>query len=351
MTLIEAGGQDDPWDHHLLFFGIEPVAPAYIDFCSRLGIPYTYVASQEGVPWSAWPELVRAIKSVQADALILHSIKAIAAARFAFPGGPLIAVEHQANSLKTRAEWFASAMSQRLADRVVMLSPDYDHTIRGRLGPIYSPARTVIVPTGINLSPFIQKRTPREPEGSIRIGMAARFSPTKAQATLVEALGHLLHSYPGTNWQLSLPGDGVCRQLVVETVRSNGLEDRIDLPGHVAPVHLLDWIATLDFYAHASDGETLSTALLQAMAAGVPVVASDVPGISDLLGPPAPGEEPLGLLVPARNAHAFASAIAASISDPARTINRANRARRHVVSHHSPEVMRNGYAALIESLS
>lgn len=350
MTLIEACSQNDPWDHHLIFYGIEPVAPGYADACDQIGARYTYVPSRERRPWASWPDLVNAIKIVKADALILHSIKAVAAARFAFRGLPLIAVEHQPNALKSRAEWLASAMAQRLAERVVMLSPDYDRTMRARLGPIYSPSRTVIVPTGINLDPFIKEHPPRKPDGFLRIGMAARFSSTKAQETLVDAVTRLVRIRPDINWQLSLPGNGVRHPAVVEAVLEAGLQDRIELSGHLAPDHLPAWFSSLDIYAHSSDGETLSTALLQAMAAGVPVVASDVTGISDLLGAPAPGEAPLGRLVPPRDAEAFAQAISADLDDPLQAAGRAFRARMHVRRHHSPQAMRAGYEALLEPL-
>jgi glycosyltransferase involved in cell wall biosynthesis len=351
MTLIEACGSDDPWDHHLIFFGIEPVAPGYGEACARLGISFSYIPVREGRPWAAWPHLARALKASRADAVILHSIKTVAAARLALIGRPLIAVEHQPNALKSRAEWIACAMAQRLADRVVMLSPDYDRTMRARLAWLYSRSRTVIVPTGIDLSPFTLADEPRVQDGTIRIGMAARFSPTKAQETLVEAVGHLVRTHPEIDWRLSMPGDGVRHPAVVEAVRDAGLEERVELPGHLPSNHLPNWFATLDIYAHSSDGETLSTSLLQALAAGIPVVASDVSGISDLLGAPAPGEVPLGRLVPARDAVAFAQAIADDVADPAKTSARAARARLHVQHHYSAKAMRAGYAALLDSLS
>ena len=60
-TFIEASIQHYSVDHFLIFYGIEPVAPGYADACSRLGIPYLYVSTREGQPWSAWSDLVRAI--------------------------------------------------------------------------------------------------------------------------------------------------------------------------------------------------------------------------------------------------------------------------------------------------
>lgn len=349
--LVEAGGAGDPWQHCLLFYGIEPVAPGYLDLCARLSIAYTYVPAQEGRPWAGWPGLMRAIQAARPDAVILHSIKTVVPARVAARGIPLLAVEHQANALKTRSEWGASLAAQYLADRVVTLSEDYRVTLAKKLGRVFRPKRTVLVPTGIDLAPFSIARRDTVTRTTIRIGMVGRFTPTKAQEVLVGALARLQALDPGRDWHLSLPGDGVRHQDVRAAVQAAGLQGCVEMPGHVSPDRLPEWFAGLDIYAHASDGETLSTALLQAMAAGVPVIASDVLGISDLLGPPVAGEEPLGRLVPARDAASFARAVLADVADPGAAAGRAARARDYVLRRHSPEAMRAGYAALIDGLT
>lgn len=348
LPLVEAGGADDPWQHHFLFYGIEPVAPGYTRQCERLSVEYSYVAARQGRPWAGWPDLMRALRAARPDVVILHSIKTVVPARFATRGIPLLAVEHQANALKTRADWGASIAAQCLADRVVTLSPDYRTALALRLGPLFRPARTALVPTGINVAPFSGDRPVPASGGPTRIGMAGRFSPTKAQEVLVTALARLRREHPGRDCRLSLAGEGTHHAAMGAAVRAAGLGDRVEMPGHIAPDLLPAWFATLDLYAHASDGETLSTSILQAMAAGVPVVASDVAGISDLLGPPGPGEAPLARLVPARDADAFAAALAVDMREPDAARTRAVRARAHVLERHSLETMRAGYAVLVD---
>ena len=86
------------------------------------------------------------------------------------------------------------------------------------------------------------------------------------------------------------------------------------------------------------------------MAAGVPIVASDVVGISDLLTPSSRSEDTLGYLVPARDAEAFANAIIAVVQIPDKVILRATRAREHVLLYHNPAKMRADYAELLKNL-
>ncbi|WP_316015295.1 glycosyltransferase family 4 protein [Roseobacter sp. HKCCA0434] len=351
LPLIEAGGMEDPWEHRLLFYGIEPVAQGYRDAAARLGVAYDYVPARQGRPWAGWPNLMRALRAARADAVILHSIKTILPARLALRSTPIVAVEHQANALKTPAEWGASLMAQRLADRVVTLSPDYRATLARRLGRAFRADRTALVPTGIDLAPFGSTDRPVDNDRAgapFRIGMAGRFTPTKAQGVLVAALARLRAAHPGRDWRLSLPGDGPCHAAVRAAVAQAGLDAQVEMPGHLPSDALPGWFETLDLYAHSSDGETLSTALLQAMAAELPIVASDVAGISDLLGPPGAGQEPLGRLVPARDVDAFATAIAALAQDACGRIFLAGRARAHVLARHSPEAMRAGYDAVLK---
>lgn len=350
MPLIEAGGSDDPWEHRLLFYGIEPVAAAYRDMCTQKGIQYDYVPAQQGRPWAGWPRLSRAIRAMQPDAVILHSIKTVVPARWAARGIPLLAVEHQANALKTRSEWGASLTAQFLADRVITLSPDYQATLAQKLGPAYRSTRATLIPTGVDLSSFTLPRKALGNGRKIRIGMAGRFTPTKAQEVLISALAHLSKRAPQWDWELSLAGDGVRFETVWEAARSAGVDERVKMLGHIAPERLPSWFANLDIYAHASDGETLSTALLQAMAAGVPIVASDVVGISDLLTPSSGSEDTLGHLVPVRDAEAFANAIIGVVHTPDQAILRATRAQEHVVQYHNPTKMRAGYAELLKDL-
>lgn len=350
-TLIEGGGAADPWDHHLLFYGIEPVAAGHLQYCEARGIAWDYIPASEGRPRAAWPKLRDTVRRIAPDAIVVHSIKTIFPMLRGARGVPLIAVEHQPNALKSQSEWIASVAAQWLADRVVLLSPDYRATMARRLGPLYREGRTVLVPTGITLDPFGDTVRPAPGPDNLRIGMAARFSPTKTQETLVSSIATLLRKHPGRNWQLDLAGDGTCFDSVKQAVHDHDVFTQVNLRGHLPSEALPEWFASLDLYAHSSDGETLSTSLLQAMAAGVPVIASDVAGISDLLGPPSPGEAPLGRLVPARDAAAFADAIAQDAANMPTARQRADRARAHVLANHSPQAMRAGYAALFDDLT
>jgi glycosyltransferase involved in cell wall biosynthesis len=137
------------------------------------------------------------------------------------------------------------------------------------------------------------------------LGTVARFDPVKALEVLLEALLRL----PGAT--LVLIGDGPKAASLRERARRLGLEARVVFAG--ARPDAARWFAALDAYVSASRGEGLPLALVEAMAAGLPVIASRVPGHVDTV---ADGDT--GVLVPVDDAAALAAAAAALLADPAR---------------------------------
>jgi glycosyltransferase involved in cell wall biosynthesis len=141
------------------------------------------------------------------------------------------------------------------------------------------------------------------------IGCVSRFDPVKRIDVLVDALGRLRVRFP--RLALVLVGGGGELERIRRLVAERGLSDRVIFTGFVDnPVRVQ---AALDLYVAASRKEGLPLAVLEAMAAGLAVVATDVPGHRDVV---APGET--GLLVAPDDPAALADAVAALLSDPAR---------------------------------
>jgi glycosyltransferase involved in cell wall biosynthesis len=343
-SLVEAAraaaGPDLEWQNSMVFVGIEPLLPEYARRCAQDGIPAAHVAARQGKPWASWVPLYRALRRARPDAIVLHSVKTILpcwlyARRH---GLPLVAVEHQTNGLKTRAEWAVSRVLMWLADTVVVLTPEYRAALQAGLGRAFRPGKVHVIPNGIDTRAFAprpdgaQRRPPR------RIGMAARFSAIKRHDLLIGALA-LLKAQDGADaWRLSLAGTGETLAGVQAQARAAGVAGMVEFPGFLGGDDLRDWFAGLDLYAHASAGETLSTSMLQAMAMGVPILGSDVPGITPLLA------EGGGIgRVAAQTPEAFARGLRA-LADPAGDgAARARRARALAVGKYSQDVMFAAY--------
>jgi len=137
------------------------------------------------------------------------------------------------------------------------------------------------------------------------LGTVARFDPVKALDVLLEALPRV----PGAT--LVLIGDGPEAPSLRARARRLGLEARVVFAG--ARPDAARWFAALDAYVSASHVEGLPLALVEAMAASLPVIASRVPGHVDTVV-----EGDTGVLVPVDDPVALATAAAALLADPAR---------------------------------
>src|SRR5690606_3642968 len=98
------------------------------------------------------------------------------------------------------------------------------------------------------------------------LGMAARITAIKRHDLLIDAIALLCERDGEDAWRLTLAGSGDELPELRRRVRKRGLGNVVRLPGFLGEAELRHWFGGLDAYVHASDGETLSTSMLQAMA-------------------------------------------------------------------------------------
>jgi len=139
-------------------------------------------------------------------------------------------------------------------------------------------------------------------EGERVILAVGRFSREKAIADLISALGHLRDANHELVFKLVLVGDGPERETIENLARTLGLSDRIVFIGQVADVR--PYYAIADVFALPSHSEGSPNALLEAMAAGVPIVATSVGGVPEIIT-----HCETGLLVAPRDKQEMAEAI------------------------------------------
>ena len=142
-------------------------------------------------------------------------------------------------------------------------------------------------------------------DGDVALIYPAEFSDRKNQAMLLRAM----ESLPD-HVKLLLPGRGALLEDVKAQARDTGLTHRVLFPGFVTDIP--GWLAASDIAVSSSRSEGLPFNIMEAMAAGLPVAASDVKGHTDLI---TPGET--GLLCPYDDAAAFAAAILRLTEDSA----------------------------------
>lgn len=181
------------------------------------------------------------------------------------------------------------------------------------------------------------------PEGEIVIGTVGRLVPVKNYELLVRAFGRLA-SPSGRPTRLVFIGEGPERAKLEAAAAASGVAARTILLGHREDV--ADLLVGLDVFVLPSLSEGMSNTLLEAMAAGVPVVASDVGGNGEIVRD---GET--GLLFASGDEGGLAAHLETLVADPARRAGMGRTGYERVMREFSMAAMIRKYEALYERVA
>jgi glycosyltransferase involved in cell wall biosynthesis len=198
------------------------------------------------------------------------------------------------------ARWIERGAST-LAQLIILVS-DYDRRI-AISSSVGGEEKLRVVHNGM---PDVSLEQRARPEvAPPRMMMIGRFAAQKDHETLFRALAQLRDG----DWSLDLVGDGPLRSNAEALVAELGLEDRVSFLGIRTDVSSL--LATAQIYVLSSRWEGLPRSIIEAMRAGLPVVASDVGGVAELVEDAA-----TGCLVPRGDVDAFATRLGELLGSP-----------------------------------
>jgi colanic acid/amylovoran biosynthesis glycosyltransferase len=168
-------------------------------------------------------------------------------------------------------------------------------------------------PIPLNHLPFIQRQAPAD--GAWQLVQACRLIPKKGILTTLKAFQQVLQRFPNARYLLC--GDGPQAEEIRATAAALGIADQVELRGWLKPNALQQAYAQAHLFLHASeltpnaDQEGVPNSMLEAMATGLPVVATHHGGIPEAV---TSGHD--GLLVPERAPDQLAHAILSLLQDP-----------------------------------
>jgi glycosyltransferase involved in cell wall biosynthesis len=316
-----------------------------VQIAAPAGAPIVAAARQRGIPihaipvdrrnWAALRALWGVIDSVRPDVVVTHSSTdswlAALAARLRRQAPPIVRTRHLstpvAGGLLNR--WLYGSA----AAFVVTTGEAIRQMLVKRLA--LDPARVISIPTGVDLARFhpgdraAARRALGLAEGGPIIGIVATLRSWKGHRFLIDAMADPRLA----SARLVVVGDGPQDGALRAKAAADGLGPRVLFAGRhddVAP-----WLQAFDIFALPSTGnEGVPQALMQAMACALPVVATPVGSIGELVRD---GET--GLLVPPQDKDALAAAIARLLADPDLVERLGSRGRRFVESNYTNVAM------------
>lgn len=212
-----------------------------------------------------------------------------------------------------------------------------------------SPQRVKIVYNGVDLDAFGDKneksnRVRRElgvADDAFLVLQVARLDTIKDHATAIRALATAIERYPAM--RLLVVGDGPEREPIAAAIRQAGLMSQVTMLGQRNDVRRL--LATADAFLLTSVSEGIPVTIIEAMAAGVPVVSTAVGGITEIIE-----DGVTGLLAPARDSDRLATALARLAADRELCRRLSQAARLRAETQFSEQQMVESYAALYDSM-
>jgi glycosyltransferase involved in cell wall biosynthesis len=173
-------------------------------------------------------------------------------------------------------------------------------------------SRLTIIPSAFD--PLARQSAPVDLRTHLRLSQKGQLAvtlgsltPEKDHSTLIKAASRLVQDLPNLHW--IIVGEGAMQSRIQQQIASCGLADRVHLVGPLEDPHQA--LGQADIFVLSSISEGLGTSVLAAMAQGVPVVATRVGGVPELL------DSGAGILVEPRNPEQLADAIRRVLGDAA----------------------------------
>lgn len=195
------------------------------------------------------------------------------------------------------------------ADAVTVVSRDLQRALMIHGCPA---AKIHLIPNGIDTRYWARGAAgpPADPARLPHVVAVGHLVPVKGHEVLLAACARLRRGRHRA-LRVSIIGDGGQRAALLAQAADSGLGDALSLPGHLPAAQVRACLNTATVFAMPSRSEGMPLALLEAMAAGLPVVATHVGGIPEVVTPPC------GRLVAPDDVDALAAAIDALLSAPA----------------------------------
>lgn len=325
------------------------VDPAFVARIARPDLQLIELHKKPGPGAALFPQMFRTLRALRPAIVHTRNLAALEMVVPAWAAGVPVRIhgEHgrdvdDPHGDRAKPRWVRRAYSP-FVTQYIALSRELENYLTARVG--IANRRVSLFCNGVDAARFHPAERGRDSlEGSpfndpalCVVGTVGRLQAVKDQLGLVKAFSLIAGQLP--NLRLVIVGEGGMRGAIESAVRDAGLVSKVWLAGERADVP--DVMRSFDIFTLPSIAEGISNTVLEAMASGLPVVATAVGGTPELVC-----EGETGTLVPASDPQRLAAALAGLARDPARIAAFGHAARQRIEAEFSLDAMVARYGNL-----
>lgn len=314
------------------------------EVCRQNGVPFEpFRFGVDLAPWAVI-RLRRIAAAFSPDIVMAKGFRQVRFARCACPGVTIATKMPAPNELKD--EWLDRLTVNRWIDRILIDNHSVRHWFLRQ--PWLLPGKVVAIHNGVAIPnaadrPGVRERLCHDlglPPDAVLVGAAGRLSPEKRYGDALHAFAQAAQG--PTTARLVLFGEGPDRDALEALAATLGLNDRVVFPGWRDEVR--QWLPAFDIVVHPSSIEGLPNTVLEAMAGGAAVIASDAGGTREIFTVP-----DIGRLYQPGDVSTLTAHLRDLLGDSAARKTLGRNAIAHVTAHFAIPVMVDAIRATLQS--
>lgn len=231
------------------------------------------------------------------------------------------------------------ALLRELGDTFIVNSDSYGRATLRRYG--FADRKIVTLPNMLDVKHIAFRESVPSP-GHVRLVSVARLVPKKGVEVAIPAVAALRAANPGLRIEYRIIGDGPLRPVVSAMIRDLRVEDDVELLGPLTTPDVFKRLEASDVYLLPSLSDQAPNVLLEAQAVGLPIVATRVGGVAEMVV-----ENQSALLIPPGDLPAMVGALQYLIDNPTAWPAMGRVGRRHVEKHHDLEQLKVRLAGIL----
>ena len=247
----------------------------YYNFLKKKKIFFKFIKVKKNFFIFSYHKIFSFLKASKPKIIFIHNYQIIAPIFYSFfYNTSIIYVDHKANNLKIFKDKFSIFLMKFFAKKIVTVNKTNFLLLKKKTN------KAEYIPNPVN-NIFFRKKIINNKKILFKIGMASRINSLKLHSLIIDFFK--LNSKKNLKIICEFAGEGELKKDLQDYIKKNNLTSKIKFIGELSETKMKKWFSDINLYIQATKGEGMATAVLQALASGVPTLASKVEGNKEII--------------------------------------------------------------------